>query len=89
MPGVTYYDKTKGNKLNGFWRSDDVDILSDKNIHQITDIEKGEWLEYSIEVSSSGLYEIDITYSSLIDSAISFSVNDKYITNHTFTIYSR
>ena len=79
MPGVTYYDKTKGNKLNGFWRSDDVDILSDKNIHQITDIEKGEWLEYSIEVSSSGLYELDITYSSLKDSAISFSVNDKCI----------
>ena len=63
MPGTTYYDTTKGNSAGGFWRSDNVDILSKNNQHQVIQMESGEWLEYSVNVSTPGFYQIDITYA--------------------------
>ena len=55
---VAYYDITAGNS-GGQYRSDDVDIetCSDGG-YDVTGIKTGEWLEYSVNVSSSGLYKI-------------------------------
>ena len=74
MPGTTYYDATKGNAAGGFWRSDDVDILSKNNQHQVIQMESEEWLEYSINVSTAGFYQIDITYAASKDGAIRFLI---------------
>jgi hypothetical protein len=55
---VAYYDTTAGNS-SGQYRLDDVDIetCSDGG-YDVTGIKTGEWLEYSVDVSSSGLYKI-------------------------------
>jgi alpha-L-arabinofuranosidase len=55
---VAYYDTTAGNS-GGQYRSDDVDIetCSDGGF-DVNGIYPGEWLEYSVDVSSSGLYKI-------------------------------
>ena len=55
---VAYYDTTAGNS-GGQYRSDDVDIetCSDGG-YDVTGIKTGEWLKYSVDVSSSGLYKI-------------------------------
>jgi hypothetical protein len=55
---VAYYDTTAGNS-GGQYRSDDVDIetCSDGG-YDVTGIKTGEWLKYSVNVSSSGLYKI-------------------------------
>ena len=81
MPGKTYYDTTKGNSSSGFWRSDDVDIPSKNNQHQVIQMEPEEWLEYSINVSKTGFYQIDITYAASKDGAIRFLIKDEPLLN--------
>jgi hypothetical protein len=53
---VAYYDTTAGNS-GGQYRSDDVDIetCSDGG-YDVTGIKTGEWLEYTVNVESSGIY---------------------------------
>ena len=48
-----YYDTTPGNSAGGY-REDDVDIKSLNGRPHVTNIQKGEWLEYDIELSTSG-----------------------------------
>ncbi|OUX37895.1 MAG: hypothetical protein CBE26_02280 [Kiritimatiellaceae bacterium TMED266] len=70
LPGVTYYDKTEGNAGAGFWRSDDVDIVSENDHHRIIQMETGEWLEYSVDIDHSGLYALTATYAATRHGAI-------------------
>ena len=81
MPGTTYYDTTKGNSAGGFWRSDNVDILSKNNQHQVIQMESGEWLEYSVNVSTPGFYQIDITYAASKDGAIRFLIQGEPVSD--------
>ncbi len=55
---VAYYDTTGGNS-GGQYRSDDVDIetCSDGG-YDVTNLKVKEWLEYTVNVESSGLYKI-------------------------------
>ena len=62
-PGVTYRDTTEGNSGKGFYRSDDVDIVSKKGRHRVTNTEAGEWLEYSVDIKQTGTYMISVTYA--------------------------
>jgi hypothetical protein len=62
LPGGTYYDKTEGNAGGGFWRSDDVDIVSEDH-HRVIQMETGEWLEYSVDIDHAGLYLFTATYT--------------------------
>ena len=77
MPGMTYYDTTKGNTSGGFWRSDDVDILSKNNHHRVIQMEANEWLDYSIHVSTPGSYQLDVTYAASKAGAIRFSIQEE------------
>ena len=75
--GCAYFDKdtanydgttfTKWNK-GGLKRNDGVDINSCKdsinNGFQVSSIEDGEWLQYTIDSDSEKLFEVDIRYSS-------------------------
>jgi hypothetical protein len=80
MPDVTYYDLSKGNSSGGFWRREDVDILSKRGRHFITDTEAGEWLEYSIQTKQAGEFAMTIKYSAISDGVIHFEIGSKPIT---------
>jgi hypothetical protein len=53
---VAYYDTTVGNS-GGQYRSDDVDIETcSEGGYDVTGIKAGEWLKYTVNVESSGIY---------------------------------
>lgn len=62
--GVAYFDTTPGNVWN-LYRSDDVDIgpFSNGGLH-IGNLAAGEWVEYTINVPSTGHYDIRLRYAS-------------------------
>jgi arylsulfatase A len=80
MRNVTYYDLSKGNSSSGFWRREDVDILSKRGRHFITNTEAGEWLEYTIQTKEAGEFSMTIKYSAISDGAIHFEIGGKPIT---------
>lgn len=58
--GISYHDMTPGN-AGGAHRSDDVDIEpSTQGGFNVGWTADGEWLEYTVDVTSSGNYEISI-----------------------------
>ncbi len=55
---VAYYDTTAGNS-GGQYRSDDVDIETcSEGGYDVTGMNVKEWLEYTVDVESSGLYKM-------------------------------
>lgn len=71
-PGVTYHDTTESNSDKGFYRSDDVDIVSEKGRHRVTNTEAGEWLEYSVDIKQTGTYIVSVSYAGTRAGAIRF-----------------
>ena len=71
-PGVTYRDTTEGNSGKGFYRSDDVDIVSEKGRHRVTDTKAGEWLEYSVDIKQTGTYKLSVSYAGTQEGIIRF-----------------
>ncbi len=56
--GIAYHDTTAGNKF-GQYRTDDVDIKFKAAIgHFVGAVRKGEWLEFTVDVASSGNYKL-------------------------------
>jgi arylsulfatase A len=70
--GVTYHDTTEGNSGKGFYRSDDVDIVSEKGRHRVTNTESEEWLEYSVDIKQTGTYKISVCYAGTREGIIRF-----------------
>ncbi len=61
---TAYYDTTAGNS-GGQYRTDDVDIETcSEGGFNITGIKAGEWLEYIVDVESSGIYKIQARVAS-------------------------
>ena len=61
---TAYYDTTTGNSA-GQYRSDDVDIETcGEGGYNVTNIKAGEWLEYTVDVESSGIYNIQARVAS-------------------------
>jgi GH35 family endo-1,4-beta-xylanase/FlaG/FlaF family flagellin (archaellin) len=64
--GVAYSDNTSGN-AGGQYRSDGVDIggTSDTgSSHNVGWMEGGEWLKYTVNVTSAGTYDLDLRIAS-------------------------
>lgn len=61
--GVACHDTTSGNNT-GDYRSDDVDLKTNSGVTNVGWIENGEWLEYSVNVTSSGSYTIEAQVAS-------------------------
>ena len=76
--GVAYFDKdtanyrvstgkaSSGNK-GGFYRNDGVDIRKDSTLYDryfVSDIEDGEWLQYTIDVKEAGNFTLKIRLAS-------------------------
>ncbi len=61
---ISYYDDSQGNEANVF-RTEDVDI-EDKvgGGYDVGWTTAGEWLEYTVDVSYTGTYTVEITHSS-------------------------
>ncbi len=56
--GVAFHDTSNGNN-GGSYRSDDVDVMGTQDAggyYNVTDIEDGEWLEYTVHVNETGNY---------------------------------
>lgn len=62
--GVAYNDVTSGNS-GGAFRTDDVDVEAcTEGGHNIGYTANGEWLEYTVNVTSAGLYKIEARVAS-------------------------
>jgi hypothetical protein len=58
------YDTTSGNSA-GQYRSDDVDIETcGEGGYDVTGTQVGEWLEYTVDVESSGIYQVSTRVAS-------------------------
>src|SRR5262249_25419138 len=63
--GVAYHDPTAGNSL-GAYRSTSVDIeASTSGGYDVGKVKPGEWLNYSVNVTTSGAYRINVRVASL------------------------
>lgn len=94
--GIAYFDndtadyhvstgkRSAGNR-GGSYRNDGVDIKADSlqsNVFYITSFEKGEWLQYTINVAKKGVYKLKLVcFSKLPGGNLSFSVNEKIQTS--------
>lgn len=60
--GLAYHDATAGNQPNRY-RTDDVDVGNCNDVdggYLIGWIDDGEWVEYTVEVSQAGLYDLHV-----------------------------
>jgi hypothetical protein len=60
--GLAYHDLTAGNKF-GFYRDDDVDIEQCTDTtggFSLGDFQVGEWVEYSLNITEAGKYDIEL-----------------------------
>jgi len=60
--GVSYWDSTPGNS-GGAYRQDDVDIYQTGTVVAIGGTADGEWLSYTVNVATNGLYSFEWRYS--------------------------
>jgi endoglucanase len=89
--GIAYFDndtadyhvstgkRSSGNRGNAY-RNDGVDIRTDsvtKNTFYVTNFEKGEWLQYTLNVSKKGVYNLKLNcVSKNHDGKLSLVIND-------------
>src|SRR5207253_2525816 len=63
--GVAYHDNTPGNQGGAYRLTEDVDIVSPyAGGYVVNNFDTGEWLEYTINVTSSGTYRMEALVSS-------------------------
>jgi endonuclease/exonuclease/phosphatase family metal-dependent hydrolase len=70
--GSAYYDRTSGNYGNQY-RSTDVDIertADSSGSYNVGWIDSGEWLDYPVNVTSSGTYTIELRVASMSGSRV-------------------
>ncbi len=63
--GKTYHDISKGN-AGGAYRSDedvDIEISPGRRGYHLTDLESGEWVNYTVFIPENGMYEITVLYA--------------------------
>jgi len=68
--GVAYHDVSEGN-AGGVYRADNVDIKTSTDAgggYAIGWFNAGEWLDYTVDVTVTGLYDIDLRVGSLFPS---------------------
>ncbi len=70
--GVAYHDTTKGNPT-GEYRTDDVDIEKTSDTgggYAVASIENAEWLEYTVQVTTAAVYDIEIRLAAASDAGL-------------------
>jgi hypothetical protein len=77
--GRSYFDSTEGNR-SGLYRDDDVDLVKiSGNGYALSQLERGEWLTYTVYVAESGNYDLSVHYAARDEGAIqvTFDGQDK------------
>jgi|GEM_PF-75864 len=83
--GVAYHDNDAGNN-GGQYRSDDVDIEScSEGGYNIGWTDSGEWLEYTVDVSTAGNYDLTIRAAGAVGGSLYISFDGTDVTG-TVTI---
>ncbi len=79
-----YFDLTPGNQAGGvlFRPDEDVDVRAFHSRTAVTQTEAGEWVEYGIEASETGVYSVHVWYSHP-ESAGNFTDAVKLVINYT------
>ncbi len=62
--GVGYYDTTAGNSGGAYRQQEDVDIETGNGITNVGWIRPGEWLKYTVNVRTTGDYDVAVRVSS-------------------------
>ncbi len=74
--GRTYRDTTGGNRGKTY-RDDDVDIVEiPEGGYAVSDMQKGEWLTFTVSVPVEGRYDVAVRYSAKQNGAIRIGVKD-------------
>ena len=63
--GKTFHDLSKGND-GGAYRSDgdvDIEVSPERRSYNLTDLEPGEWVNYTVFIPENGPYEITVEYA--------------------------
>lgn len=69
--GRTYHDTTTTNSGGAYRVSDGVDIsVCSEGGYQLTEIEVGEWVSYTVSVEDAGMYQLAVRYAAAEDVAI-------------------
>lgn len=81
--GIAYHDLTKGNKFN-LYRFEDVDLeacLDEGGGFSLGDFLKGEWIEYTVNVTKTDIYDIELRIATLMTgTCISLELDGKPLT---------
>lgn len=73
--GRTYHNK--GTAKNNVYRTDGtVEIVKDGADYVVTNMETGEWLNYTLGASVTGTYNIIVTYKASSETQLSFAANN-------------
>ncbi|MBN2263755.1 MAG: cellulase family glycosylhydrolase [Prolixibacteraceae bacterium] len=62
---LTYKDNDTRNKGNAYRKTEGVDIQSRTDGYQVCYVEQGEWMEYTIDVTEAGTYEVTAWVASI------------------------
>ncbi|MCH6256873.1 carbohydrate-binding protein [Puniceicoccaceae bacterium K14] len=63
--GLTYNDTTTGNSGGAYRTDENVDIeVCSEGGYNLTDMEDGEWMTYTVAPLATGLYDISVRYAS-------------------------
>ncbi|MDO7171626.1 carbohydrate-binding protein [Mariniflexile sp. AS56] len=81
--GRTYHDVSTGNSGTEYRANDDVDLeVCSEGGYNITNIETGEWLTYTVNVPANGIYNMSIRYASAnANGTIKFNLGDVDVTS--------
>ena len=79
--GLSYHDLTAGN-IGGVYRTDvNVDIINcTEGGYNINNTSTGEWLEYTVNIPTTGNYSIAVRYAASAASKVNFQVNGVSLT---------
>ena len=75
--GVAYHDNTPGNQGGQYRLSEAVDIIPGPTAgtYVVNNFENGEWLQYTINVTASGTYKIELLNSSQYNNTAQFHIS--------------
>lgn len=81
--GVAYHDSDPDNSGNAYRNDVDVDIENcDEGGYNVGWLIEGEWLEYTVNVASAGIYQVEVrTASQNADGALHVEFNNVNLTN--------
>lgn len=84
--GLAYHDSDLVNIPNSFRQDEGVDIGAHGNGYILGYVVSGEWIEYTVNVSQSGIYQVDAEVASEINNGafkLSFDKNNAFTTFST------